>query len=224
MNVEDLIGSFRVDADDLARSLGGGQGDLLWSDDDVARWLTEAEEEAAIRKRLLPDEVALSITAPTRTYPFTELFEITRAELQPVGGDPIVLRIVSRDAMDRIEPDWRRAACPPAHLIQEDTRIVLAGTIDQAYTLSLEGMRLPKVALSADDQTASPEIAPVHHRFLVHWALHRAYGKQDADTFDPARSQRALQAFEQYFGLRPTADLRKDMRADVEHQTRVWQF
>lgn len=222
MNLEGLIASFRVDADDLARSLGGGQGDLLWSDDDVARWLTEAEEEAAIRKRLLPDEVSLPINAQTRAYPFTELFEITRAELQPLAGDVIPLRIVSRDAMDGIAPDWRRATCSPTHLIQEDTRIVLAGAVAQAYTLNLEGLRLPKEPLSADDLFASPEIAPVHHRFLVFWALHRAYGKQDADTFDPDRSAQALSRFEQYFGLRPDADLRKDMRADVVHHNRAW--
>lgn len=222
MTVDDLIDSFRVDADDKARSLGGGQSDLLWSDDEVARWLTEAEEEAAIRKRLLPDEIIVPITAPARTYDFTAMFEITRAELVPTAGESIVLKIVSREAIDRIDPGWRRCAYTPVHLIQDDTRIVLAGAISQDYTLHLEGLRLPKETLSADDSTASPEIAPVHHRFLVHWALHRAYGKQDADTFDSDRSALALARFEQYFGLRPDADLRKDARADVVHHNLAW--
>ncbi|MNR69382.1 hypothetical protein D3C85_1945780 [compost metagenome] len=52
--------------------------------------------------------------------------------------------------------------------------------------------------------------------------LHRAYGKQDADTFDPARSQRALEAFEQYFGLRPDADLRRDQQANQVHHNVAW--
>ncbi|WPG35307.1 hypothetical protein [Variovorax sp. EBFNA2] len=221
MNVEDLIESFRIESGDLARSEGGGQSDVLWCDDEIARWLTEAEEEAAIRKRLLPDEVSLPIAAPTRSYPFTSFFEITYAELVPVSGDPIILKIVSRDAMNRIEPEWRRATCKPAHLIQEDVRIVLAGEVSQPCTLFLEGLRLPKEPLSPD-VPAEPEIASVHHRFLLHWALHRAYGIQDAEAFDAARSQRELAAFERYFGLRPDADLRKDARADVPHHCAAW--
>ncbi|ADU36224.1 hypothetical protein [Variovorax paradoxus] len=224
MTTDDLIKSFRLESGDQARSEGGGQSDVLWSDEEIAGWLTEAEEEAAIRRRLLPDEVSIPITAPTRAYSFTSFFEITYAELVPAAGDRIVLKIVSRDAMNRIDPEWRRASCKPRTLIQEDVRIVLAGEVAEAYSLYLEGLRLPKNPLSADIPTATPEIAPVHHRFLVHWALHRAYGIQDAEAFDASRSQRELATFERYFGLRPDADLRKDARADEPHQTIVWRF
>lgn len=232
MNTAELIERFRRESDDRARSLNGDRRDLFWPDDEVAAYLTEAEQEAAIRKKLLPDAAVVRVVPDQSAYPFTTFFEITRADLYRVtdtSTDPVTLErrpcelcIVSRERMDEIDPDWRLERQAPRYLVQEDTRILLPAIIARDYVVKLEGYRLPLVALSADDDQRAPEIAPVHHRFLVHWALFRGYGVQDADTFDPARSARELALFEQYFGKRPDADLRKDMRADRPHVNRVW--
>jgi hypothetical protein len=57
----------------------------------------------------------------------------------------------------------------------------------------------------------------------VHWALHRAYGIQDADTFDKDRSDKAEKQFTDYFGPRPDADLRRSTRTDeVQHNQAFW--
>lgn len=227
MNLEDLIASFRVDSDDQARSVGGGQDDLLWPDTDVARWFGEAEEEAALRKRLLFDDYTLAIVRidvleDQSSYPLDpRMFEVSKARLLDATTGEFVedLYITTREALDQRCPLWRDERRQPGFFIQDDTRVVLPGIVDRAYTLRLEGYRTPLVPIVADSDPLStvPEIGVIHHRFLVHWALHRAYGKQDADTFDPARSQRALNAFEQYFGLRPDADLRKDQQANQAH-------
>lgn len=232
MTLEDLIDSFRVDSDDKARSEGGGQGDLLWPDCDLARWFGEAEEEAAIRKRLLFDDYTLAIVKidvleGQSSYPLDpRMFEVTKARLLNATTGEFIedLYITTRDALDQRCRTWRDERRQPGFFIQDDTRIVLPGIVDRAYTMRLEGLRTPLVPMTKDSppEGTTPEIGVVHHRFLVHWVLHRAYGKQDADTFDPARSQRALESFEQYFGLRPDADMRKDWRADAPHHNRVW--
>ena len=232
MTLEELIAAFREDSDDQARDVTGRSDDVLWSDTAVASWLTEAQEEAAIRKRLLPDATTVRVVPGQSGYPFTLFFEITRAELfrvtdlttVPVTTERrgCVLEVVSLDRMNEIDPDWRTERDAPRHLIQEDSRILLPALISRDYVLHLEGLRLPLKAFSADGENAKPEIAPVHHRFLVHWALYRAYSKQDADTLDASRASRELGLFEQYFGLRPDADLRKDSRADEPHVNRCW--
>lgn len=229
MTLKDLIASFRVDADDKAQSLNGSTSDLLWPDDDVTRWFNEAVEEAALRKRLIFDETTpevceIAVEEGVSGYPLNSaLVEITAAFLHTAGSERVIrLTATDRDEMDRIRPDWRTERCTPKYFIQEDTRIYLPGIVDADYTMKLEGYRLPLDDEQMSDESDVPVIAQAHHRFLVHWPLHRAYGKQDADTFDPNRAALALDAFEKYFGLRPDADLRKDQQANRPHHNKAY--
>jgi hypothetical protein len=231
MTLDDLISSFRVDADDQARDLNGKQGDLLWADADLERWFGEAEEEAAVRKRLLYDDYTLAIVrinvlAGQSSYPIDpRFFEISKARLLNADTGRFLedLYITTRDALDQECQYWRDERRRPERFIQDDTRIVLPGIVDRAYTLRIEGYRAPLVPITADsDGSVEPEIAAIHHRFLVHWVLHRAYSKPDSEVFNPQKAAIALGAFEQYFGLRPDADLRKDQQANRPHHNTSW--
>lgn len=232
MTLDDLISSFRVDADDLLNDRNGSHGDLLWANEDLARWFGEAEEEAAIRKRLLFDDytvaiVRIDVQEGVSSYPLDpRMFEVTKARLLDAStGDFIEdLYITTRDALDQRCPRWRDQRRQPGFFIQDATRIVLPGIVDRAYTLQLEGFRTPLKPMTADSdpESTTPEIAAVHHRFLVHWVLHRAYSKPDSEVYNPQKAATALAAFEQYFGLRPDADLRRDERADRPHHNFAW--
>ena len=48
--------------------------------------------------------------------------------------------------------------------------------------------------------TDTPEIRPEYHPALVQWMLYRAYSKQDTETCDPAKAEKALAKFTQEFG------------------------
>ncbi|QRF60248.1 DUF6682 family protein [Variovorax paradoxus] len=232
MNLAELIESFRVDADDQSNSVGGGDADALWKDTDLARWFGEAEEEAAIRKRLLFDDYTLSIVsinvvAGQSSYPLdSRMFEISRARLLNASTGRFLedLYITKRDALDQSCPGWRDERRRPKTIVQDDTRVMLPGIVDRAYTLRLEGYRTPLAPITADSdpESTTPEIGAVHHRFLVHWVLHRAYSKPDSEVFNPEKAATALAAFEQYFGPRPDADLRKDQQADQPHHNTSW--
>lgn len=231
MTLDDLIASFRVDADDVPTSVGGGTKDLLWTDAELARFFGEAEEEAAIRKRLLYDDYTLAIVridvlAGQSSYPIDpRFFEVSKARLLNASTGRFLedLYITTRDALDHECRYWRDERRRPELFIQDDTRIVLPGVVDRAYTLRIEGYRTPLVPITADsDVSIVPEIAAIHHRFLVHWVLHRAYSKPDSETLNPQKSAIALAAFEQYFGLRPDADLRKDQQANKPHHNDAW--
>ena len=79
---------------------------------------------------------------------------------------------------------------------------------------------MPLKALEND--TDKPELNESHHRHLVHWALHRAFSKPDADGFDPTRAATAEAAFTRYFGQRPDSDLRRATRSDVPQTNKVF--
>ena len=221
MTLEQLIQQFRVDADDLTEP-------HFWDAEWIATWLTEAQAEAAIRKRLLyeasnPAVCQIAVAANAATHDLHKsLFELVHLRFQATGATTSsVLTIKAREELDRIRPGWRDETGTPRHAIQDDTRITLVPRPELAGTLHIEGYRVPLKALEND--TDKPEIHEAHHRHLVHWALHRAFTKPDSETIDPTRAATAEAAFTRYFGPSPDADLRRSTRHDeVQTNKAFW--
>jgi hypothetical protein len=222
VKVADLIQAFRTDADDFGNP-------PLWSDEEIARYLSEGEEEAAIRKHLLYDDYTTALcvypvpTGQSRIKRNAKVFEVSKVWLQThASQEPRPLRLMDRDDLDGVQPNWKRDRGDPDFAVVTETDITLAGLISRPYILTLEGYRLPLKPLSADNDGQEPEIGPVHHRFLVYWALHRAYQKPDSETLNPSKSATALADFEAYFGYRNQANQGARNRSDTPHRNRVW--
>jgi len=218
MTLEDLITQFREDTGDTTRP-------YKFSDDYLAMLLSEAEEEAALRKRLLPETWTIDVTAAESTYPLEDnVLSIDKAMFLADGEadtDTVELILTTRKTQDRQSPGWRFRSEPPTALIVDDTQVVFACLPDAAGTLTLEGCRAPSQAMTTGSDT--PEIGRAHHRFLTKWAEHRAYMRPDSETLDPARSERAEKAFTAHFGNRPDADMRRDEMADgPSRNVAVW--
>lgn len=222
MKLEDLIASFRVDTQDVKKP-------YLWPDKEIARWLAEGEDEAAIRKRLLFDSDTPAVTeievlpGTTRYKLDTRIFEVTgawlynAAETQRTRLTPTDMATVNDTC-----PFWRTDRGMPERIVIEDSSILLPYLISEPWLIRLEGYRTPLEPLTNDSPDAEPEIASVHHRFLVYWALHRAYQKPDAETLNPSKSATALEDFEAYFGKRLTANQGKRNQADRPHRVRAY--
>ncbi|MBT9513274.1 MAG: hypothetical protein IV104_13085 [Acidovorax sp.] len=222
MNLEQLIGQFRIDADDLVTN------PPLWEDEWIAAWLTEAQIEAVVRGRLLfeaadPAICEIAVTAGVSTYPLHKsLYELEHLRFEAMGAttsDRVHLK--TREELDRVRPDWRdRSDSRPRFAIQDDTRITLVDRPSISGTLFVEGYRLPLKSLANDND--KPEINEAHHRHLVYWALHRAFSKPDADAFDPTRAATEEAKFTAYFGPRPDSDLRRSTRGDEQQTNKVF--
>ena len=220
MNLEQLIASFRVDADDLEEP-------HLFKDEWIAAWLSEAQAEAAIRGRLIledanPAVCQIAVTAGQASYELhRSIYEIADLRLVPAGQPKSVpLALVTREWLDDKRPGWRDCAGTPQFAIQTDRRIRLVGVPDADGMLHLEAYRAPLKALEND--TDKPELAEAHHRHLVQWALHRAFSRPDSETIDPQRADRAMAAFTGYFGLPPDSDLRRATRHDLMQTNALW--
>ena len=222
MTLLDLIAAFRVDADDLKTPRN-------WADKDVARYLAEAEAEAAMRKRLLPDTLTpavteIEVTPGTSRYALhPSVFEVTAAWLYN-AAETQRTRLTPMDAatLSYTCPFWRSDRAMPERIVVEDGYILLPNQIIDPWLIRLEVMRTPLVPLTMEQPDARPEIAEVHHRFLVHWALHRAYQKPDSETLNPGKSAQALADFEAYFGYRLTANQGMRNQADRPHRVRAY--
>lgn len=214
MNLDQLVGRFRIEADDFIEP-------HLWHTDWVTAWLNEAQDEAALRGRLLIDDstpgvCVIDVAAGNASYALhPKVYEIAHIHFERAGSqwNGCDLALVSREKLDRVDPHWReRVPCEPRWAIQSDTRIRLSPVPREAGTLRLEAYRLPlKALVHCSDK---PEIHEAHHLHLVQWALYRAFSRPDSDAHDPQRAATAYENFQQYFGLRPDSDLRRTTRHD----------
>ena len=199
----------------------------LWQDEDIDDWLNEAQQEAAIRARLLratpqshPALCEFSLTAGESAVTLPDaLYEITHQEWA-AGSERRPLKLVSREWMDTTLPGWRAMpAADPDYLVQDRQQLEVVPPPIADGSVLIEGYRLPE-PMGADDE--EPGIPLAHHIYLVQWALHVGYSLPDAETFNPGKSQAAEAEFTRYFGARPDADLRADTRNDETHRIVSW--
>ena len=218
MKLKDLIRRFRTEANDKAQP-------YFWSDPEVIDWLNDAEEEAALRGRLLYesqdlDVIEIEVTAGLAVYELhPSLHELSfLAFKQDVDSRSVPVILMSPEALDRTVNDWRDRTdlCGRIYAIQSDKTIQLVPVPTQDGTLHLEGYRIPLELMQGDDD--EPEINAAHHRHLIQWALHKAFSIPDTEVFDATRAEAAEFEFTRYFGLRPDSDLRRSTRED-ETQT-----
>ncbi|OLU22957.1 hypothetical protein BVH03_22165 [Pseudomonas sp. PA15(2017)] len=221
MTLDELVKDFRTTTQDKVEP-------YLFEQQDVARWLIEAEQEACIRGRLLHESentavCEVSVQAGQASYPLhAALYEIDHLGLLNAGcPHQQPMRLVSREWLDDNQPGWRDRTDVPRFAIQSDTSIRLVPAPATAGILKLEGFRLPIRGLTSD-RTSKPEISAAHHRHLVNWALYRAFTVPDAETLNLGKAGDALAAFTEYFGARPDSDLRRTTRHDVEHHNKAW--
>ena len=220
MTLEQLIASFRVDADDLEEP-------FLFKDEWVSAWLSEAQAEAAIRGRLIledanPAVCQIAVTAGQASYELHRcVYEIADLRFVPTGQTTsVALPLVSREWLDDKRPGWRDLVGTPECAIQTDRRIRLVGAPDTDGVLHLEAYRTPLKTLENDID--KPELAVQHHRHLVNWALYRAFSRPGSETIDPQRAELALSAFTRYFGLAPDSDARRATRHDLHQVNALW--
>jgi hypothetical protein len=235
MNLQDLINRYRFEAFDSVVP-------YLVSDAQVIMLLNEAQEEAALRGRLIHENTDSAVCRITSTegqasYPLHQaLFELSHCSFI-VDGETMRnnLGIVSAEYLDKLDQTenqgwvdsygsmidtWRDAYGLPLYVIQTDNGLRLVPTPSSFGMIILEGYRFPLQQLSAMDDV--PELNVAHHVKLVQWVLHKVFNVPDHDLFDPSRADRALDSFEKYFGIRPDSDLRRITRHDVPHHVEVF--
>lgn len=214
MNLELLRAQFRIESDDKITP-------YLWADESVDQWLNDAVEEAAVRALLIHDVATpavcqVPVVAGVAVYPLhASIINITRAAFTATGDtQEYELWGTTEYELDRIEPGWRKLEETPRAFIHKDTTIRLS-RLPIAGVLDLEVNRLPLEPMVND--TDEPEIAGVHHRHLVLWALHKAFSVPDSETVDPIRAERAEREFTAAFGPRPDADARRRQEYSRPH-------
>lgn len=209
MDLEGLIGEFRRRTDDAVAP-------YLTSDETLAKLATEAEREACARARLLYDDALSYDVAPGQhtlpLQPFVDV--ITHASFTATaGGRPREMDLLGMDWI-REQCDWTTRSCSRprvlAHVVTTPAKVRLWPAPSVAGTLQLTVYRYPRFEL--EDSSDEPEIAEEHHLGLVDWMQFRVYDQKDSEQHDPDRASRALKAFTEKFGERPSASVQRRHR------------
>lgn len=200
MTLAQLLEQLRIELDDV-------EEDYLWSDAELTRYLNEAEKEACRRARLiidstLPDVTEINVTASTPVCDVDPRI-IRILDVIP-SWDNRPLRRTTMQEMNLQEPSWReRTDARPQHYIADygtnQIRIFPIPTVSGLLRLRVYRIPIEEMQLEQKD-SIEPEIKPMYHEKLIHWAKHRAYLKKDADTLDKNASAEALAMFEAEFG------------------------
>lgn len=213
MTVDSLIKEIRSRIDDRADP-------PLFSDDDLIEWLAQAEAEAAERADLLPGSVSLNVS---NGIPFVAIDPaIRRIEYAELRGDDIgyVLAQRTEKQLDLSINGWRtRTQLPREFVHRQDGSLRLSAIPDRDYTLYLDYYAVPEDRIA--DLSDTPTINEEHHLPLIHWVLHIAFLRPDAETFDPAKSAMAEVEFTRYFGRKLSADHRRRVRANRPHANKA---
>lgn len=210
MTLRELVERFRTAANDKVEP-------YFWQDAEVVRWLNDGLAEAVLRGRLLHDSLRIGVTAGQRECALPALWYEWDGLCWEAGGKRQPLCLLSPEEAGRLP-------LPPTGLpryaVQYDTGLRLLPVPDTDGEIWGQGYRFARHDLANDDDV--PEIHAAHHRYLVEWALHQAFGVPDAEVFDAARSALALQRFTEYFGLPVDSDLRRITREDVPHTVKAF--
>jgi hypothetical protein len=224
VNLLDLISQFRTEADDHTTP-------PLWSDDSVRRWLNEAQDQAAIRARLLYDTTTpaccrIALLPDERSYRLhPAVFHVEQAVLAVNNGPdlPETIRPLEPDD-DRNMAFLPRDAGRPFRFSVHGPAGEFRGSslrIDRSIPASTEAelrlavFRTPLFPMDGDDE---PEIDRIHHDKLVYWALSRAYRVRDSEANNEDRAAEAEGQFTRFFGQLPSAQV---MRAHQRRKNRT---
>lgn len=190
MNSTDLLEHFRLDVSDEVTP-------YLWSDAEVFRYMNDAYRMFIRKTGGIADITSLVTEVPVVTGEAT------------ASLDPSILRIMHAYRLSDSTPleifngpgsaPPTRASGPVAGMvIGEQRHLVRWTTIPTADdTVTLSVYRLPLGFITGVEQDFT-DVDEDHHIHLLDWMKHLAYRKQDAETFDRAKSDECGEAFLAY--------------------------
>jgi hypothetical protein len=210
MLVPDLIVALREDFLDDKRK------PYLWEDDQLLRYLNQAELQACLRAELIKDSTtaednddnplcSLAVVSTTASYLVSPKI-IRVISLKPAALS-CTLTQKTVGEMDAQINNWRADSGDLVFFIFGDVerdRLTFYRKPSANDTAALIVARYPLADMTISD-TSSPEVPEEHHYDLLDWAAHLAYRKPNSDTFNLPMSQMYEQSFTRKFGPLPTA-------------------
>lgn len=214
MNLRDLIDGARTESQDVAKK-------HLWSDEELVGFFNEAVDEVCVRARSIEmDDIELPIAAQD---PYADIPEYLWS-IQSVKAFGRKLLMLDRQMLDACEgDDWESRTGTPVACYEIGGRLRLYPIPDTAGEATVHAFCTPDSAMEGDDDEPQGVKSRLHRK-LIDWALHRAYSKKDADTFDANLAAVHEARFDAVFGPRPDEKAMRRLRINVRRYVKGTYF
>jgi hypothetical protein len=203
----------------------------LWSDNELLDYINDTVRDAAVRASLsVQDDVPIVLIPGTNKYALPNSIQQVNA-VYLLSKPSNILRRTSFRAQREYRPAITQTGTPHAYALDQTAAgtgdytgtfirtITFINTPTLVDTAMLDVVRLPNL-LKDDDGV--PEMDDFWHPDLILGITGLAYLKKDADTFDPKRSVRDLQLFEDRFGVRIPASVMRERQTDIPFEIRMY--
>jgi len=217
MNLLELRNAARLELDDP--DTGVDNRDLLWSDEELDRWINEAEREATRRAYLLRDDSVL-ITTSTATNAYAVPVNVLRIlSAKQQGSLTGELKELTEAQVRTGFPQWGTQLGNPTRFYQQGLSISLDRRPSSVAPLVVSAY-IPMPNTDMVNDTDEPEIPYQYHDALINWVAHKAYKKKDAETYDLDLSRSSKAAFNEDFGRKRTAVEEQVIRTEQPRRVR----
>jgi hypothetical protein len=195
MNSTELLETFRDEMNDVATP-------YLWSDLLVYRYINDAQEmfcrlTEGIEDSSTPDICRLEVTAGEDWCPVSRKVLKVREAVNVATGRPFGIMNMEKASEKGVHFNGNPGPVKLFVTGLEKSKLRAWPMPAEDVTVELRVFRLPLVTIT-DDGEQPLEIDEQHHLSLLLWMKHKAYGKEDAETFDRRKSDDYEQRFYTY--------------------------
>lgn len=211
METSALLSTWRSEMNDTAAP-------YLWSDAEFVTYLDDAQkrwcqETDGIADASTPEVTQLAIVPGTEWYDLHPSIKLLRGITRGDDGRPV--SVISYEDMPglRMRFDGRQGVLKSLITGMQEDRIRAWPVPTETVTLHLLVYRLPLDDLIDVEQPL--EIPAAHHLHLLDWVKHRAYLKEDPETFNKSKAEEFEARFLRYCAKAKTEQRRKRHNAGV---------
>ena len=186
MNSTELLETFREEMNDVVTP-------YLWSDALIYRYIDDAQKmfcrlTEGIEDSSTAEICRLAVVADTDWYALDKRVLKVRKAFDTATGREIPVVNTEKAGKEGIRFDGRKGPLNAFVAGAEKLKLRAWPMPNAAVTVELQVFRLPLDPITdAGDQEL--EVDEQHHLSLLDWVKYRAYGKEDAETFNRRKSE-----------------------------------
>ena len=242
MNVGELLSELRSGMLRDASTLKSGPPDQFWADENLIRYINEAQRRFARRSFCLRDDTTPEVTQVTLSsgvsiYQLHEsVLRVQSARHQDATTDLIRIThsvnfVVVNDAVEFQDGVTSLANNIPVRFAtdeglqlddQHQVRLLVDPVPDSSQAgkiIYLRVIRLPIDDLTLDATDAAPEIPEDWHLDMLEWAAYRALRNWDLDAEDRRKAEQHKSRFEE-----AVIECRKEVEQEKMFEPVLWAF